>query len=601
MNNFSYYFICFTNKISSLWPINFSKVESGIIRFLGVVLTVGLLVSGCQRSQQVHGSAASGFSEETSEARPNILFIFSDDHSTQAVGAYHGRLADLNPTPNIDKLASQGMLFTNAFVTNSICTPSRAVLETGQYSMHNGVLTLGSSQSLPPRKDYLPIELEKLGYQTAIIGKWHLYAEPARYDFYEVSAGMGRYFNPRPHRKGHGEWPRNRIQLKGFSTDIKTKQAIKWLKGKVGHRNKTKPFYLALHYHAPHEPWSFAKRYQDYLKGVTIPAPSSMYHMLAPPSNEASRGYYAHNKWNPGSVSTRGKNDSLIHIIGSSIGRRNHIRNMGKSQRPEITIDTSVSDRQYMNEAYQTYLHRYLRCVKGMDDNIGRLIEFLKRKELYNNTIIIYSSDQGMLLGEHDYYDKRWMYDPSIHIPLIIRYPKMINSGSVSDALISNVDFAPTIIDLAGGSVPGYMDGRSFASILTTGKTSENWRTAIYSRYWMHMFHHGVPAYFGLRTKRFKLIFYYGRLPKGYSYNGTTMGMVSSGYPFPIVQTPPGWEFYDLRKDPREMDNRYHNPAYQDTIAALKKKLRRIRHKFQLTDKGKNPKIQQIIQKYWNR
>lgn len=502
------------------------------------------------------------------QSRPNIIFIMSDDHTSQAIGAYGGRLSGLGVTPNLDQLASEGMLFENAFCNNSICTPSRASIITGQYSQTNGVLDLDIK--LDQEKQYLPKELKKLGYSTAIIGKWHLHTEPVAFDYYKVLPGQGKYFNPSFREKGKGGWPKNVIKTEGHSTDVITDLTIDYLKNV----DKSKPFFLMHHYKAPHDFFEYAPRYEDFLADTEIPEPASLYYQP-----------------NWGSEGVRGKNDSLINYIGTSVSDRHQYRNYNK----DFHEDT-LKGQESAHIAYQTYLKKYLRCVKGVDDNLGRLFDFLKSEGLWENTVIIYTGDQGMMLGEHDLQDKRWMYDESMRMPFIMHYPKMIKAGQVTDLLINNTDYAPTMIELAGGKTPKYMQGRSFINTLQ-GKEEKNWRTSTYYRYWMHIIHHYVPAHFGIRTKDYKLVFYYGKhyLPPSefskYYWSKTYYGIEN--------ETPHTWELYDLRNDPEELYNRYKDPNYQDVVAELKTELKKQRAELNETDKN-FPEIQAIVDQYWN-
>ena len=508
--------------------------------------------------------------DKPKKSQPNILFIMSDDHTTQAIGVYGSRLADLNPTPTIDKLAKEGMIFENCFSINSICTPSRASIITGQYCQTNGVLDLDGR--IPPERQYLPTEMKKLGYETAMVGKWHLKEEPAAFDYYSVLPGQGKYFDPEFRVRGEKGWPNDTIQTNGHSSDRITDLTLDWLKNK---RDKSKPFFLMHHYKAPHDMFEFALRYKDYLEDTFIPEPASLY-------------YNANN----GSVATRGTNDSLIHDIGSSISHRNTIRNMGM----HMEIDPNIPDPQYAHLAYQEYLKRYLRCVKGVDDNLKRLFDYMETEGLMDNTVIVYTGDQGFMLGEHDYIDKRWMYEESMRMPLVIRYPDKIQPGSSTDAMVNNTQFAATLIDLAGGEAPGYMQGRSFRTILETGHEPEDWPQSTYYRYWMHMAHrHANPAHFGIRTKDYKLIFFYGRYWKDTSVKANLEGW-GNRYAF---ETTPGWELYDLNKDPYEMNNVYKDPAYAAIIVDLKKQLAQLRKDLNEED-DKYPHIEEVISKHWN-
>ncbi|MDN5204570.1 sulfatase [Fulvivirgaceae bacterium BMA10] len=517
--------------------------------------------------------------------RPNVLFIMSDDHTSQAFGVYGSRLAKLNPTPTIDRLAHEGILFENAFCTNSICTPSRATILTGQYSQTNEVLDLNGR--LRAEKQYLAHEMKKLGYETAIIGKWHLKEAPEAFDYYKVLHGQGSYFNSVLYEKGSNETVeierRGKTetilgrQYKGHSSDIITDQSLQWLK----ERDQSKPFFLMHHFKAPHDMFEFAPRYADYLENTEIPEPASLYYNR-----------------NNGSLATRGKNGEMIPHIGSSVSHRNQNRNMGQ----HMKIDQDIPDPEYTHLAYQEYLKRYLRCVKGVDDNVRRLFDYLEEEGLMDNTIIIYTGDQGFMLGEHDYIDKRWMYEESMRMPFLVRYPKMIKAGTRTDAIINNTDFAPTIIDLADGSVPDYMHGKSFKEILSKAKEPEDWRTATYYRYWMHMAHaHANPAHFGVRTKQYKLIFFYGcdyRKRRKESNWPEEKVAFSVQIPFEYFTTP-GWELYDLVNDPFEMNNLYGQPGYEQVTSDLKKKLELLRTEFNETDED-YPHIQSIIKEHWD-
>ncbi|WP_425628786.1 sulfatase family protein [Cellulophaga lytica] len=522
--------------------------------------------------------------------KPNIIYIMADDHTSQAFGIYGSRLASLNPTPNLDKIANEGIIFDNCFVTNSICTPSRATMITGQYSQTNGVLDLEGH--IPPERQYLPQEMKKLGYEAAVVGKWHLEDEPATFDYYAVLPGQGKYHDPEFIVQGEQEWPKNRIQTKGHSSDNITDLTIAWLKDK---RNKDKPFFLMHHYKAPHDDFEYAPRYKDYLENTYIPEPASLYE-----------------NGNNGSIATRGSNDSLLRIIGSSVSKRNIVRSMGmrlwsnkymQISNPEFdasSISLDMTDKEYTHKTYQEYLKRYLRCVKGVDDNVAKLVKFLKEEGLYDNTIIVYTGDQGFMLGEHDYIDKRWMYEESMRMPFFVRYPEKIKAGTRTDAIINNADFAPTLIELAGGTAPEKMQGHSFKSILETGKEPKGWQQSTYYRYWMHMAHaHANPAHFGIRTKQYKLIFFYGKYWVDTKDPNATWNKKSWGNKFEM-DTPAAWEFYDLTKDPKEMNNAYNDPAYKDIIKELKKQLKAKRKSLNEEDGSKFPHIQKVIDEHWN-
>ena len=485
--------------------------------------------------------------------KPNILFIMSDDHAAHAIGAYGGRLAPLNPTPNIDRLAREGVRLTNVFCTNSICVPSRASILTGQYSHTNGVRTLAGG--VRPEAQTLAQRMRDAGYETAMVGKWHLKYEPA-FDYYCVLPGQGSYFNPIFRIQGPQPWPENTLRTAGYdsthSSDAITNISLQWLKQR---KNGDKPFFLMHHFKAPHDNFENAERYDWLYEDVDIPEPDSL--------------------WNRGSHGPLG-----MPQYGTSVGPRNKHRNMGH----HMFVDSSLAPNKYQREAYQRYVKKFLRCVKGVDDNISRLLDYLENNGQLDKTVILYTGDQGFMLGEHDYIDKRWMYEESLRMPFIVRFPRLIKAGSISDAIINNVDFAPTILDLAGQTPPTDMQGRSFVSILA-GETPTDWRKATYYRYWMHMAHHDNPAHFGVRTKRYKLIFFYG-LPLD----------ARGARPEP---TPAYWELYDLEKDPHEMKNVYADPAYSATVKELKAELLRLKE--EVGDKDDPyPALLKLRQEMWD-
>ncbi|PQO29027.1 sulfatase [Blastopirellula marina] len=505
---------------------------------------------------------------EAEERGPNVLYIMSDDHAAHAISAYGGRLAEIAPTPNIDRLAREGALFTNVFCTNSICSPSRACVLTGQYNHRNGAFDLDGS--VKPGQQMLAIQMKKAGYQTAMIGKWHLKEEPADFDYYCVLPGQGQYHDPTFRVRGEKPWGKNTISFPGMhSSDAITDRSLDWLKNGW---DRSRPFFLMHHYKAPHDYFDNAARYESYLAGVDIPEPKTL----------RNRGS------DFGSIATRGADDELIPHIGTSIGSRNPRRSylldlpsMYPNEFPKDYDPQDYSEEQNARFAYQAYLHKYLRCVKGIDDNLGRLFAQLEEAGELDNTLIVYTSDQGFMLGEHDYQDKRWMYEESQRMPFLIRYPAAIQAGSRFDTLIENVDFAPTLLDFVGGEIPESVQGRSFKRIALGEAEPDNWRQGAYYRYWMHMAHHDNPAHLGVRTKKYKLIFYYGC-----NYAG--------GY-----RTPPGWELYDLENDPEETRNLIDRPELHDTVASLKSLLAETRRN--VGDDGTHyPECEKVIQEFWD-
>ena len=503
------------------------------------------------------------------EKKPNILYIMSDDHAAHAIGAYGGRLQALNPTPTIDRLAKEGMLFKNAFSTNSICSPSRACIITGQYAHTNGVVDLMGG--IEGDRQTLAIEMRKAGYETGMVGKWHLKEEPSAFDFYTVLPGQGDYHNPTFLVRGEKGWEKDTIKFDGFhSSDAITDITLKWLKEG---RKTDKPFFLMHHYKAPHDYFDHAARYDDYLADVDIPEPENL---------------WLENQPKFGSLATLGYDRELVPHIGTSIGNRNPRRSYAgdlptlfPKDYPKDYDPANYSETEIKRMTYNVYLKNYLRCVKGIDDNLARLFAYLDESGQMDNTVIIYTGDQGFMLGEHDYQDKRWMYEESMRMPFLIRYPKMIEAGSTTDAIVENVDYAATMLDFAGAKAPEQMQGRSFKSICDTGTEPEGWKQEAYYRYWMHMAHHDNPGHLGIRTKTHKLIYYYGC-----NYEG--------GY-----RTPPGWELYDLKNDPSENVNLYDDPAHAKLVVELKERLARLRKK--VGDTGENfPEVEKVVQEFWD-
>ncbi len=468
--------------------------------------------------------------------RPNILFIMSDDHAANAVSLYGSRIAKVFGTPNIDRIGKEGALLKCCYCNNSICAPSRATILTGQHSHRNGVRTL--RDTLSTELNTFPKILQGSDYQTAIVGKWHLRSQPQGFNYYDILSGQGLYFDPYFKDKDYN-WSlcesREKTlgkQYKGYATDIITDKCINWLDT----RDRSKPFLLLCHFNAPHEPFEYHPRYEHILDGIEIPEPQSLW------EDKSHR-----------SLGSRG--------FGSSVSEHNPKRNvvgkMSKEDYPTGQLDlTGLDAKGRTRAAYQKYLRDYLRTVKGIDDNVGRLTNYLENEGILDDTIVIYTSDQGMFLGEHDYIDKRWIYEESIRMPLLIRFPGDISPGIQMDDIVTNVDFAPTLLDYTGLEKTDEMQGRSFRSLLG-GKTLEDWPNIAYYRYWTHLSSlHNVPAHYGIRTKEYKLIFFYG-LPLDINDDSEE-------------PTPAGWEMYDLKKDPEELHNVYSHPDYAGIVKELK-------------------------------
>jgi arylsulfatase A-like enzyme len=461
------------------------------------------------------GAAASGYAAGATSRPPNILYIMADDHASHAISAYGSRI---NRTPQIDRIASGGVRFANCFCTNSICTPSRAAILTGQYSHKNGVYTL--NDSLDPSRDNVAKELQHAGYETAMIGKWHLQTEPSGFDYWNILRGQGVYYDPTFITKS------GRKQYDGYCTDLIADFSLDWLK----QRNSNKPFFLMCHHKAPHRPWQPAPKYAKLFDEETIGEPDNLFDQY------------------------EGKPRSVA-AVQMKIGE-NSTKTDLKTERP-----AGLEGDALRRWAYQYFIKDYLRCVQSIDDNVGRMLDYLDAEGQAKDTVVIYTSDQGFFLGDHGFFDKRLMYEESLRMPFLMRYPGMTRPGSVNNDIVLNIDFAPTFLDFAGARAPAEMQGRSFRAN-AAGHTPADWRTSMYYRYWMHNDpDHHVPAHYGVRTKEFKLIYYYGK----------PLGMKGAFEP----ATPPEWEFYDLREDIREMKNRYGDPAYREIIEKLKTELKR--------------------------
>jgi arylsulfatase A-like enzyme len=461
---------------------------------------------------------ADGSALAAARPRPNILYIMADDHAAHAISAYGSRI---NQTPNIDRIARDGVRFTNCFCTNSICTPSRAAILTGQYSHKNGVYTL--NDTLDPSRNHVAKELQKVGYQTAMIGKWHLTSDPTGFDYWNILPGQGVYYDPVFINRGE------RKKYEGYCTDLIGDFTLDWLK----QRDPKKPFFVMCHHKAPHRPWEPAAKYKDLFAGQTIPEPDNL---------------FDHYEGRARSVAA----------VGMRVGE-----NMTKTDVKQ-DIPADLQGDALRRWAYQYFIKDYLRCICSLDDNVGRLLDYLDAQRLASNTIVIYTSDQGFFLGDHGWFDKRLMYEESLRMPFLMRYPGAIRRGSVNRDMALNIDFAPTFLDYAGVKPPAEMQGRSFRANVE-GHTPRDWRKAMYYRYWMHNDpDHHVPAHYGVRTERWKLIYYYGR----------PLDMRGAHPP----DTAPEWELFDMRNDPREMKNLYLDERYASVVRDLKAQLEKLQH-----------------------
>ena len=452
---------------------------------------------------------------------PNILLIVSDDHAAPAISCYGSQM---NRTPNIDRIGNEGMRFNNCFCTNAICTPARGSIMTGKYSHKTGIKTLGDTIDQGQEQTLAQL-LHRHGYQTAIVGKWHLghggHSDPSGFDYWNVFPVQGRHIEPEMIEMGH------RKTFKGYSADIVTDCSLEWLQ----RRENNAPFFLMATYKATHDPF-FPNPKHRHLYTEPIPEPPTFEDTY---QNRAAAA----------AMSTA-KVDAM-HL-------KNHL--------PE-PVPAHLTEDALKRWNYQCYMQNYLRCAHAIDENVGRLLDYLDNEGIAENTLVIYSADHGFFLGDHGWYDKRFMYEESIRIPLLVRYPREIPAAGVSEQITLNVDFAPTLLDYADVPIPEDIQGESLRSSLK-GEVPSEWRTSMYYRYWMHLAHFNIPAHYGVRTERYKLIYYYGQALGA-------AGAIDR-------ETPPEWELFDLEKDPHEMHNVYPDAAYADVVAELKQELQRLRN-----------------------
>ena len=494
--------------------------------------------------------------------KPNIVFIFSDDHATAAISAYNSHLKDAAPTPNIDRLAKEGVIFENSFCANSICGPSRATILTGKHSHTNGFID--NSSRFDGSQTTFPKLLQKVGYETALVGKWHLSSDPTGFDYWEILPGQGSYNNPDLLQQDG-----TKKRYKGYVTDIVTDRSIEWLENRP---DKSKPFVLMCQHKAPHRNWSPAPRHYTLFDDKDIPEPTSLFddyggnrsetlkkqemsianhfywgwdmkfhgetqfpkHFLKGLPNGEYRRFDEDQKkvWD---AAYQPKNDKLIADIKS-----------GKLKGDDIT-----------RWKYQRYVKDYLRCIRAVDENVGRVLDYLDENGLAENTLVIYSSDQGFYLGEHGWYDKRWMFEESLEMPFLARWPGKIPAGTRSKTLIQNIDYAPTFLDIAGAKIPSAIQGKSLLPALTNPeKDPQGWRDAVYYAYYGERTH-GVARHDGVRTKRYKLIH------------------------FPDTNE---WNLIDLVKDPEELQSFHNDPEYAETLAELKKKYTALRASYDVSE-----------------
>ena len=466
--------------------------------------------------------------------KPNIIFVFSDDHAKHAISAYGSKV---NQTPNIDRLANEGVRFQNSFVANSICTPSRATLLTGQYSHLNGVPAFNRFDGT---RDHVAKQLQAGGYYTGIIGKWHLGSDPTGFDRWIILPGQGSYWNPSFFVPGH------QLTIQGHCTDITTELGLEFLKT----RPQDKPFFLMLHQKAPHRNWDPDERNKALFKNHIAPEPDTLW------DDYATRpAALPENKQTVANDLTR--RDLKLKPPAGLTGRD---LNQWLSVKPmELTVDgNTLTGKELVKWKYQRYMQDYLACVQGVDDGVGKVLDYLDKSGLAKNTIVIYSADNGWYLGDLGLYDKRFMYEPGLNVPLLVRGPN-VQAGGVPAQFVANIDLAPTFLGLAGLPIPASMQGRSLVPLLR-GEAPADWRTSFYYRYYHDPGDHNTAAHYGVRTATHKLIYYWKKN---------------------------AYELFDLTKDPTEQNNLLFSEteARQPAVAAkfdeLKTEIARLQKVYQ--------------------
>ncbi|WP_420603034.1 sulfatase [Flagellimonas sp.] len=485
---------------------------------------------------------------------PNIIFIMSDDHAYQAISAYGHKLSQFAPTPNIDRIAKNGALFNNSFCTNAICGPSRAVILTGKHSHINGFRMNGDR--FDGNQATLPKYLQKLGYKTAIVGKWHLHGYPQGFDHWDILNDQGNYYNPEFINQ------KDTVIVEGYATDIITEKGLDWLKKR---EDSERPFFLMVHHKAPHRNWMPALRHANLYDSITFPLPDTYFqsfeNQLA--AQEQQQTIY--------DDMYEGHDLKMTKEFGSTALAHNPWTTDFDRMTPE---QRNAWDRAYLdkNNAFhkanlkgkelaiwkgQRYLQDYLATIAAVDEGVGRILDYVEENGLQENTLIVYTSDQGFYLGEHGWFDKRFMYEESLRMPLLMQLPGTIKPGTTVDAIVQNLDFAPTFLDLAKGSkYVAEMQGESFKSLLEGAK--DDFKQAIYYHYYDFPAFHMVKRQYGIRTKRYKLIHFYDDID--------------------------AWEFYDLKKDPSELHNAIGDIHYKDVITTMHQKLDSLQKQYLVTE-----------------
>ena len=521
--------------------------------------------------------------------RPNIVYIMCDDHAFQCISAYGSPISKLAPTPNIDRIAERGMRFDRAFVENSLSTPSRACLMTGLYSNQNGQRQLG--EGIDTTRTFFTEQLQQAGYQTAVVGKWHMGCDPKGFDYYHIYNDQGQYYNPQYRGTDtDGKY----IVEEGYSTDLTTDHALSFIE----HRDTNKPFCLLLHHKAPHRNWLANTKYFGMYDNVTFPMPETFY------DDYETRGSAVRTQKMSVTKDMRWEQDFKVPEMldtanadswDSYLSLMNEVNRMNPEQRiawgkyyfprNRRLLEARLTGKELDEWKYQNYIRDYMSVIKSVDESVGRVLDYLDSHGLTDNTIIVYTSDQGFYMGEHGWFDKRFMYEESLRTPLLIAYPGHIQPGTVCNKLVQNIDYAPTFLDLAGISKPKELPGRSLTPLFKAGDKVKGWRNSIYYHYYDYPTYHMVRKHDGVRTDRYKLIHFYGeggldavkenkyqRQP-GTREHGCMTYLTSLGYFEPKDSAVNYNELYDLQADPHELNNLYGKPGYEKITKQLQKQL----------------------------
>jgi N-acetylglucosamine-6-sulfatase len=519
---------------------------------IAIIASVIIVLWGPADSAQAKDKSNVTETKATAQ-RPNILFLFSDDHAIKSISAYGGPLADVAPTPSIDQLARQGAVFLNSFCANSICGPSRATILTGKHSHKNGFMR-NTGKGMDQTQWTVAKELQANGYNTAVIGKWHLKTTPVGFDHWEIFPGQGSYYNP-----VFVQQDGSNKRFEGYATDLTTDKAINWLDS----RDDNKPFFLMCQHKAPHRTFAPALRHLDAFNGVQIPEPETLFDDYANRSSTLARNQMEidrHFDWAYDAKVRKNERGDVVLPKPDRYGtpEYNRMTNQQKQvwdahfgpQNQAFLADFKagkLSHQEIVRWKYQRYMKNYLATVKAVDESVGRMLKYLDDNGLAENTIVIYSSDQGFFLGEHGWYDKRWMFEESFRMPFLVRWPGVVKPQSQPTELIQNIDYAPTFLEMAGLSVPAEIQGNSLVPIMNG--TVKKWRESLYYAYY-EFGEHAVPQHFGVRSMTHKLFF------------------------FPATNE---WNMFDLTNDPQEMVNVHNQPKYKRVQASLEQEFDRLR------------------------